>query len=207
MRFSTKEKRDLTVAGLMISVAFAILVSGGITGIKDLSNRFLILFISAFFTAGIGFISHEFMHKYAASRHGFHSEFKASYPMLWFAIIASFFGFIFAAPGAVFIQGKLSKSQNGKISLAGPLTNLVLAIIFLLPLLIAFLFSVNINPNVNFILNYGMSINALLAFFNLLPFSPFDGSKVYSWNKTIYFSSLIISILLFVGSWGFNAGF
>jgi len=50
-------------------------------------------------------------------------------------LLFSLFGFIIAAPGAVFIRGMITRERNGKISLAGPMTNIVLAILFLIQLL------------------------------------------------------------------------
>ena len=193
MRFSTKEKKDLFFAGIMISLAFAILLSGGFR--LNLNFNFLIIFILAFFTAGIGFLLHELMHKYFAIKYGLFGEFKAFYKMLWLAILFSFFGFIIAAPGAVFIKGRITKEKNGKISLAGPMTNIFLALIFLILILL-----LNNSPSLilKAFLGFGLTINSLLAAFNMIPVMPFDGKKVYDWNKKIYFTSLIIAIGLFI---------
>ena len=103
------------------------------------------------------------------------------------------FGFIIAAPGAVFIKGRITKNKNGKISLAGPLTNLILALIFLV--LILFLDSEGI---FRMFLKFGFTINSLLAVFNMIPAGLFDGKKVYDWNKKIYALVLIISIGFFL---------
>lgn len=197
MKFSQKEKKDLLFAGLMISLAFAILLNGGYPILSKLNNGFIIIFAIAFFTSGIGFLLHEIMHKYVAQSYGLFAEFKAFYKWLWFAVIASFFGFIIAAPGAVFIKGRITKDKNGKISFAGPLTNIVLSAIFL----VAILF---INPAsviLKSFLGFGLKINSLLAVFNMIPAVPFDGKKVYLWNKKIYYSALISGIGLFVISW------
>ncbi|MBI2004311.1 hypothetical protein HYS72_02490 [Candidatus Pacearchaeota archaeon] len=191
MKFTTKEKKDLFFAGIMISLAFAILLSGGF-GLK-FSSGFLIISIIAFFTAGIGFLLHELMHKYFAQKYGLFAEFRAFYGMLWLAILFSFFGFIFAAPGAVFIQGKISQQRNGKISLAGPMTNLILAVLFLILILIF-----NVSEIFQVFFSFGLSINSLLAAFNMIPAMPFDGAKVFKWNKKIYFITLISAIGLFV---------
>ena len=126
MRFSQIEKKDLFYAGFMISLAFAILLSGG------LLNLNVTIFLIAFFTAGLGFLLHEVMHKYVAQSYSLWAEFRANYKMLWLAVLFSFFGFIFAAPGAVYIRGLITEAKNGKISLAGPVTNLVLAFMFLI---------------------------------------------------------------------------
>ena len=52
---------------------------------------------------------------------------------LLFALVTAFaVGFVFVAPGAVYIHGNYIKnSENGKISLAGPATNIILALLFL----------------------------------------------------------------------------
>lgn len=191
MKFSTKEKKDLFFAGVMLSFAFAILLSGGFG--LDFSFGFLIIFIIAFFTAGIGFLFHELMHKYVAQSYGLFAEFHASYRMLWLAILFSFFGFIIAAPGAVFIKGSITKEKNGKISLAGPLTNIILALIFLILILI-----INVSGIFRAFLSFGLTINSLLAAFNMIPAMPFDGKKVYTWNKKIYYITLSLGVGLFV---------
>lgn len=70
------------------------------------------------------------------------------------------------------------------VSLAGPLTNLVLAIIAALLLhLLNFTSSKTENISLfflSFILIKIMSINLLLAIFNLLPIPPLDGSKIFA---------------------------
>ncbi len=198
MKFTNKEIRDLATAWLFISLAFAILLSG----IGSLFKAPLLFFISfgiAFFTAGIGFLLHELMHKYMAQSYGLKAEFHAFYNMLFLAVVFSFFGFIIAAPGAVFIESKrglISREKNGKISLAGPLTNIFLAMIFLIPIL---LFS--FQGILSMFLRYGFIINSLLALFNLMPFGPFDGRKVFEWNKTAHIVAALIAAALFFGSW------
>ena len=191
MKFTYSEKKDLFWAGIMLSLAFAILLSGGLGGFMRIG--FLTIFVIAFFTAGIGFLFHEMMHKYVALKYGLLAEFRASYKMLWLAILFSFFGFIIAAPGAVYIKGLITKEKNGKISLAGPMTNIVLALIFLILVL-------TLNPSgvLGAFLGFGLTINSLLAAFNMIPVMPFDGAKVIAWDKKIYSISLILGIGLFV---------
>ena len=189
MKFNRREIRDLVIAWLIISLAFAILFSG----IKSLfSNIFIISLLISAFTVGIGFLFHELMHKYLAQKYGLGAEFHAFYGMLLLALAFSLFGFIIAAPGAVFIYGRVNKEKNGKISLAGPLINIALAFLFLILLFF------NSNKIFEMVAFYGLSINSLLALFNLLPFIPFDGGKVYAWSKTAYFTSLIVALFLFI---------
>lgn len=192
MKFSNKEIKDLFIAWFMISLAFAILLSGGFRFFMSF-NLFIISLIISGLTVGISFLLHELMHKYLAQRYKLKAEFRASYKMLWLAILFSFFGFIIAAPGAVVIYGLMSREKNGKISLAGPLTNIILAFLF-------FTFILILKPQgiLNLFLNYGLTINSLLALFNLLPIPPFDGFKVYLWNIPIYIISALLALLLFL---------
>ena len=184
-------------AGFMISLAFAVLLAGGYRVLFSFSATGF-AFVIAFFTAGVGFLLHELMHKYVAQNYGLWAEFVAFKGMLWLALLFSFFGFIFAAPGAVFINGYITKERNGKISLAGPMTNIVLGILFLI-----FLLVFEKDGLLGYFFNIGLSINALLGAFNMIPLMPFDGAKVEAWNEGIYWITLIIAAGLFSVSWIF----
>jgi Zn-dependent protease len=111
--------------------------------------------------------------------------------MLILAILMSFFGFVFAAPGAVMIHGFVNKERNGKISIAGPGVNIILAIIFL---------TLGVFFGKNVIFTYGYMINVWLALFNMIPFGNFDGSKILKWDKKIYFGFLAVCVFLFITS-------
>jgi Zn-dependent protease len=190
MRFTQREIKDLFFAWILLSIAFAVLFSP-----KVLSSAFFTFFVISALTAGIGFLFHELMHKYVAQKYGLYAEFQAFYKMIFFAIGLAFFGFIFAAPGAVFIKGHITRERNGKISVAGPVTNIVLAIIFLIPLLI-----LGKEGNVGLFFDLGFMINALLAVFNMIPVMPFDGAKVIAWSKPVFYITVFISLALFIGS-------
>jgi Zn-dependent protease len=177
-RISDFEKRELFKAWAAISFAFAIAFGGGMAALA--SPNFMLVFLVAGFTVGIGFIGHELAHKLVAMRYGCWAEFRAFNQMLVMAIVFSFFGFVFAAPGGVFIKGRITKEKNGHISAAGIVANLIVAALFLtLALAIPVL-------AIQTICLYGMLINSWLALFNLIPFMGFDGSKVLAWNKIAY---------------------
>ncbi|MBU4455957.1 MAG: hypothetical protein KKA65_00490 [Nanoarchaeota archaeon] len=172
---SKKEMNDLFKAWLAISLAFAIVLGG-----FSFSINFVIIFMIAALTVGTGFIVHELGHKLVAQHYGCFAEFRAFNMMLWLAVIMSFFGFVFAAPGAVMISGPVGVRRNGKISMAGPLVNLVFALCFLALLLIPVI------GLLKTLAGYGFLINTWLGLFNLLPFGNFDGKKILAWNKVVY---------------------
>ncbi|MBR9690119.1 hypothetical protein GOV08_00355 [Candidatus Woesearchaeota archaeon] len=185
-KFSSVEKQHLIRAWAAISLAFAIVLAGGLF-VKEFPD---LLLVSAI-TVGTGFLFHELAHKYFAQRYGCWAEFRADNNMLFLAILMSFFGFVFAAPGAVMIQGTVTKKRNGVISIAGPATNIVLAAIFLGLKFIS-------NPILAPISRYGLLINAWLAVFNLIPFGNIDGAKVLAWSKTAYFTVLSIGFVFLI---------
>jgi len=174
LKFSKIEIQDLLKAWFAISLAFGILLSPSFASLD-----FIFYFAVSAVTVGIAFLLHEVGHKIVAQRFGCWAEFRANTMMLFLAIIMSFFGFILVAPGAVMIQGYVTKARNGKISLMGPLTNVSLAIIFLIIMLLS-------SGVINQIAYYGTLINAWIAIFNLIPIGNFDGGKILKWNKIIY---------------------
>jgi len=182
---NNRELFDLLKAWLAISLAFAIVFSGA----QITSYSFLIMLAISLFTVGLGFILHELGHRTLARKYNCRAEFVADNKMLIFAILVSFFGFVFAAPGAVMINGHLTRDSYGKISLMGPLTNIILACLFLPLSFISGIFSL-----IGF---YGFVTNIWLGVFNLIPVWNFDGKKILNWNKGIYTLVLIIGLALF----------
>jgi len=150
----------------------------------------------AILTVGPGFVFHELSHKFVAQRYGFWAEFRMWPQMLVLCLVTSLFGFIFAAPGATYISGTtISKEENGKISLAGPLMNILIALLFV-PFL---LFGQGFLSDLGF---FGVPINIFLAAFNMVPIGPLDGAKVFKWSKPIWiavFVPLVIVLLFLYG--------
>jgi Zn-dependent protease len=63
------------------------------------------------------------------------------------------------------------------ISLAGPLTNILIAVLASVVLRIV---TVQANPIIGIFLFYVIHLNLLLGIFNLLPIPPLDGSKIFA---------------------------
>ena len=191
-RFTGKEIRDLIISFIVIALGFTILYSNG-----DYSHVTLI-FPVVMIGVGAGFIFHELGHKFVAMHYGYYAEYELWPTGLLIALVSSFFGFIFAAPGAVVIYSNgMEKKTNGLISIAGPIVNIVLGLIFFLILgsLGDFIYT-ETGAIVYLICVLGTRINFFLAAFNLLPIPPLDGSKVMSWSIPIWLITFAIAALL-----------
>jgi len=185
---SSIEIDHLLKAWLAISLAFAIMEVGA-AGLFSFS--IVVAFLVSALTVGVGFLFHELAHKIVAQRYGCFAEFRANFQMLLLAIVMSFFGFLFAAPGAVVILGnrRINDKANGIISAAGPLMNFALALLFIPLMMLS-------NPLMHMIGSYGFTINAFLGLFNLIPIWMFDGAKVLRWSKLFYGLMVFVGFLL-----------
>ena len=191
-RFTGKEIRDLIISFIVIALGFTILYSNG-----DYSHITLI-FPVVMIGVGAGFIFHELGHKFVAMHYGYYAEYELWPTGLLIALVSSFFGFIFAAPGAVVIYSNgMEKKTNGLISIAGPIVNIVLGLIFFLILgsLGDFIYT-ETGAIVYLICVLGTRINFFLAAFNLLPIPPLDGSKVMSWSVPVWLITFAIAAIL-----------
>ncbi len=196
---SDKEIKDLVTAWIALTLAVTILFTDPLRGTQRAVNYYLVFFAISFVTAGSGFLLHELAHKVIAQRFGFWAEFRADYEMLGVALVSALIGFLFAAPGAVMIRGdttRLTIRKSGLISVAGPVTNLLLFSLFAL---VFFLFG--INSLLIDLSRFGMFINAFLAAFNMAPFGPLDGVKVREWSTSVFVVVFIMSILLAIYTW------
>jgi len=191
IRFSRTEVLHITVAIVVLSAAFVMVFRGSYLD-PDPTRNLLLIIGMCFLLVICSFLFHEFGHKFVAQRYNAWSEFRA-FPMgLVLALMVSFFGFLFAAPGAVYIQGNIDKNTYGKISLAGPSVNFVIAAVA-----IAVVFSLTPGTLAYVIFQMLAYLNSWFGLFNMIPILPFDGSKIFAWNKSVYLGALAISVIEF----------
>jgi Zn-dependent protease len=198
---SKTEVIDLSLSLVALVAAFSILGERRVPGIE-------VIMISAV-GAGSGFLLHEMAHKFAAQRYGYWAEYRANWSGLVFMVVTAFMGIIFAAPGAVWFQKvgtaaplygdevnpeqlKKEKREQLWIALAGPMTNIVLTVLFFL-LLVSGVLTSRLGFGAAY---YAIFINLTLAAFNLLPFGPLDGAKVFSASRPIWAIVAVPTILV-----------
>ena len=188
MRTSSIEVRDLLISWLVLGFCFTLVL------FHTLSPRGFVIALSAL---GAGFICHELSHKFVAQKLGFQAEFRLWQTGLIIALACAFIslyspvGFLFAAPGAVYILSHTPRREGGLIGAAGPTANIVLAFIFYAVARYGSGFAVAIGV-------YGVIINLFLAAFNLLPIPPLDGSKIFAWNVPLWVVMMVVAAGLLV---------
>lgn len=196
--FSSVELRDLAISVLVLGFAFNMALNPASLAIFPQN---ILLFLQTLFIIVIAFAAHEVIgHKLVAQHYGYFAEYRMWTYGLIIALASSFFGFIFAAPGAVYISpvrkkfafhvARITERENGIISLGGPAVNIVLgfataAAAFALPVFSGVLFMAS-------------SISFWLALFNLIPFPPLDGSKIFAWNKAVWIAAALLAVAGFL---------
>jgi len=96
--------------------------------------------------------------------------------------------------------------DNLKVSSAGPLSNMLLAVIFTFLGILSILIMHSIQ--LFQICRFGIQINLILALFNLIPIAPLDGSHIleyyipYKWKEAYYrfqsFGSILLMVIIFL---------
>jgi Zn-dependent protease len=189
MMQNSSEIKDLVISWIVMGLCYS----------YDLDLTNLILGLPIYLIAvGLSFFAHELMHRFAAQKLGYVARYKMWTWGLTLALISTILSggrAIFSAPGAVYItygstySWRDPKKDEVLISLVGPLANIVLAIIF---------YPLSLGEDIISITAYvGFAINSSLAFFNLLPIPPLDGSKIFRGNMLVWAGLMIASAYLF----------
>jgi Zn-dependent protease len=197
----SREIGEFVISAVVIGLAFGIAMAGGRSAFGDWPLLALTI-AEALAVVAVAFILHELGHRIVARRYGFSAEYRMWLPGLMIAIASSFFGFIFAAPGGIRLKRgeddneeemeEEYRKETGIISLAGPITNLGLSILFIAVWIISllFIFTAPVEESTVLIIwdviILGVIVNLWLALFNLLPFWTLDGIKVFRWSKTAW---------------------
>ncbi len=181
--FSSREKLELTFAAIIVSLV-------GMSFLGWSLNVFELFF--ALIAFALSFLAHEIAHKISAVREGLIAFFKLDTVGIILTFISTFSPLKIIAPGSVVILGYFDLRTMGKVSLFGPLTNIVIGSI-LYPLRFTVPFS-----NV---LNAICLLNLWIALFNLIPLGVLDGKKIFAWNKRVWLIMFFFPLFLLLSTY------
>lgn len=187
--FSTTELKHLLVGVLLTSaIGFSMPLYWAVWlyGYPEVLTALAIVFT-------FSFITHELAHKITAQRYGLWAEFRITMFGALITLLSIISPFKIISPGAVMVGGVADRKTIGKTSIAGPLTNITLALFFLA-------FTQVLHDHIAFVFYFGLLINSFIALFNLIPFGILDGFKVFFWNKAIWAIAFSASLALTVYS-------
>jgi Zn-dependent protease len=129
----------------------------------------------------VSFLVHEIAHKVMAQKAGMWAEFRLTTWGAALTFVSVFLPFKMIAPGAMMIGGNAPSAKNMlKISIAGVITNMIFATVFL-----GLALGLSINEYSGMLM-FSAYINAFMAIFNLIPFGVLDGYKIFMLNKTVW---------------------
>jgi len=190
--FGTTELKHLLIGALLtLAIGFSMPLYSmpGLYSFPEVLTALAVVF-------AFSFIIHEIAHKITAQHYGLWAEFRITLWGTLVTLLSIISPFKIISPGAVMIGGMADEKIIGKTSIAGPLTNIALALLFLVCTQV-------LHGLIGFAFFFGVLINSFIALFNLIPFGILDGFKVLSWNKTIwaiaFSASLALTIYSYIG--------
>ena len=200
--FSPKELKHLAVAGILVmgiglsSILYFSVSEDWLTGLSIFGVFALVLTAS--------FFAHELAHKVTAQKRGLWAEFRLT---MWGALLTLISVISpllkIVAPGAVVVSGSSSRQEMGKISLAGPATNIVLSTVLIGIAVAASIFAFELYS----IFLLAALLNGFMAVFNLVPIGMLDGFKIFSWDKKIWTVAFATALALTVATYLFVEGY
>ena len=200
MSFSKYEKEQLKESIGILTIAFTLALSDGLSAVMNEPDILIRTLPLAFGAVMTGFLLHELAHKWMAQQYGCWAEYRGNRNGLYFALLMSRFGFLLAAPGAVMVSGRITERQNGIIAAVGPITNIIIALVAF-PI---YLLTAGLEQPIALIgelARFIVVINLILGGFNMIPVQPLDGSKVIVWSKPAYFGILIAIFAIAMAYW------
>ena len=169
-----------------------------------------------------GFLLHEMAHKFVALRFGYWAEYRANMMGLGLAIVMAFGGFLFAAPGAVMISKSNATSgvlyagllrpggakepgeEGDAVDIPGRAHDEHRTCGIFLPALSFCCKQCEAGSDLWVRAAYfAFFINLTLAAFNMLPFGPLDGKKIFDGNRLVWalvgFPTILVGLPVYLG--------
>jgi Zn-dependent protease len=198
IRWSQKEAKHIGIAAaLVLGIGFSMALYGNEFGgfwpkwTWDVMAAFALAMMASF-------LVHEIAHKIYAQKAGMWAEFRLTTWGAILTLVSVFLPFKMIAPGAMMIGGNAPSGKDMiKISVAGVITNMIFATVFL-SLGFVLLPITSVSLAYVAMLFFAAYINAFMALFNLIPFGVLDGYKLFVLNKKIWAAAFTPAVILTV---------
>ncbi|MCL2691050.1 MAG: hypothetical protein FWE56_02175 [Candidatus Bathyarchaeota archaeon] len=203
---SFKELKHLGIAALLvIGIGFSIGLYSNMGSSASIWTLGMMSVFSVCLMAS--FLIHELAHKFTAQKRGMWAEFRLTLWGALFTLASVILPMKLIAPGAMMIKGTTDRRGILKISIAGPITNIIFALAFF-ALIVILPYTVTVSSSIlqySFVFAFVGYINAFMAVFNLIPFGVFDGYKIFSVDKKVWAAVFVPSLILLIyyGYWLF----
>jgi len=188
VRVSASEALHLSIGALLVVGVGATLFNFNLLG-PLYAAAAIVAFVASF-------LAHELAHKFVAIGYGYLAVFRISPIGALITAISILSPLKVIAPGAVNIYGSPNYRAYARIAAVGPLTNIIISAV---SYALAFANSaIEWYPQIANLAFTVARINALLAFFNLLPFGPLDGQKVLAYSRSEWLKYFLPALALFI---------
>ncbi|MCS7127983.1 MAG: hypothetical protein N3E36_01760 [Sulfolobales archaeon] len=189
-------------------LAISILAISMAVGLRYLLSGYLNSFLVVVLATILAYVPHELMHIAVARRLGCLSTYTLDPVGLVLTLMSSAFPIKIIMPGYVIISAPYYDSFTRRkieaiTASVGPLTNIAIGLgALLLQLMLTEVLSYYVTL-ILLLLQVIVQLSAWIAFFNLLPIPPLDGSKIITWSPLTWgamFTSsigLMLYLLLF----------
>ncbi|UCE14239.1 MAG: hypothetical protein JSV04_03440 [Candidatus Heimdallarchaeota archaeon] len=196
--FTSTEKRELFIGtSIFVLVELSLYISpfqlftDFLSDFTFFLDEFFVIVVLCILSIPL-FLFHELSHKFTAQGYGLTSGFRLDPNFALFSLFSIFLPIKIIAPGVVVSSGEYRLDTSGRISMAGPLVNILIGGVFLvfssfMPLDWAM---------VVFLLVSKFSFD--LALFNMLPFYVLDGTKILRWHQTTFILIFSLSLVLWL---------
>jgi Zn-dependent protease len=193
---SPKELKHIGVAAaLVVGIGISIGLYGNFFGGFLFEWTYAMMGVFAVIMVA-SFLTHEIGHKVVAQKNGLWAEFRLTTWGALLTLVSVFVPFRMIAPGAMMIGGNLQKREDiVKISVAGPVTNIVYSLIFF-----GLAYFAPVPVDWSLMLMFAAYINAFMAVFNLIPFGVLDGFKIFTVNKKVWAAMFVPSAILAIAT-------
>jgi len=151
--------------------------------------------------ATLAIVPHELAHRQVARKYGCFSRFYLFPQGFIFTLVLNL-----VSPFGIFASGFTGISCNpfydmserdrisGLTSLAGPATNMVISVVFIA---MSYSLASYIPFYYVYVFREVAALSSFVAFFNLIPIGPLDGSKVMKWNQGLWLGVIVLAFLLY----------